>query len=146
LAGGLAISIAETSDGTVLDRHARYGLFFSAPDGRGSQVVGLPDQKVNVLLPGTGPDLWIGTDAGLVRWDGRAVTRTGVPDQLARSQILALARDRDSNLWISTPTGIARIGANGAAMPVTAHASLGTVNAIFEDREGNLWFGGTEGW
>jgi signal transduction histidine kinase/ligand-binding sensor domain-containing protein len=142
---GLAISIAETSDGTVWTGMRDTGLFFSTQDGRGSQVAGLPDQKVNVLLPGTGTDLWIGTDAGLVRWDGREVTRSGVPDQLERSQILALARDRDSNLWISTPSGIARINANGAAMPATTHASLGAVHAIFEDREGNLWFGGTEG-
>jgi hypothetical protein len=99
-AAGLPISIAETADGVVWIGMRDTGLF-CVRDGRGSQV-GLPDQKVNVLLPGAGPELWIGTDSGLVRWDGSAITRRGVPAALARSPILALARDRDANLWIST--------------------------------------------
>jgi signal transduction histidine kinase/ligand-binding sensor domain-containing protein len=138
MAGGLAISIAETADGAVWVGMRDTGLF-CVRYGRLSQVTGLPDQKVNVLLPGAGPDLWIGTDSGLVRWDGSAITRRGVPAELARSSILALARDRDFNVWASTPAGITRIDSNGTG----AHLP-GTVHAIFEDREGNLWFGGTE--
>ena len=88
-------------------------------DGHGSQVTGLPDQKVNVLLPGAGPELWIGTDSGLVRWDGSAITRRGVPAALAHSPILALARDRDSNLWISTPAGITRMDSGGTTIQGT---------------------------
>ncbi|MBV8816931.1 MAG: hypothetical protein JO022_01170, partial [Acidobacteriaceae bacterium] len=143
-AGGLAISVAETGDGTVWTGMRDLGLL-ALRGGRASQVSGLPDQKINVLLPGSGADLWIGTDAGLVRWNGSAITRDGIPGQLAHSQILALARDRDSSLWISTATGIARIDADGVATAVTSQPCPGTVHAIFEDREGTLWFGGTEG-
>lgn len=142
-AGGLPISIAETMDGVVWVGMRDTGLF-RVRDGRGSRVA-LPDQKVNVLLPGSGPELWIGTDSGLFRWDGTAVTRLGVPDGLARRPVLALARDRDANLWISTSAGITRMASNGNTVHGSAATFPGAVQAIVEDREGNLWFGGTAG-
>ncbi len=143
-AAGLAMSIAETADGAVWIGMRDTGLF-SVRAGRGSQVTGLPDQKVNVLLPGAGPELWIGTDSGLVRWDGNAITHSGIPAALLRTSILALARDRDSNLWISTPAGLARVDSSGSLVRQTTQNVPGLVHAIFEDREGNLWLGGSGG-
>ncbi len=140
---GIPMSIAETADGAVWVGMRDTGLF-CVRDGRASQA-GLPDQKVNVLLPAAGSKLWIGTDSGLVHSDGSAITRRGVPAALVRSPILALVRDRDSNLWISTPAGITRMDSNGSALQGTVGSSPGAVRAIFEDREGNLWFGGPEG-
>ena len=142
-AAGLPISLTETADGVVWIGMRDTGLF-CVRDGRGSQV-GLPDQKVNVLLPSAGRELWIGTDSGLVRWDGNAISRHGVPAALARSPILALARDRDSNLWISTPAGITRMSSKGSIIQESGGSLPGAVHAIFEDREGNVWFGGTQG-
>jgi len=141
-AHGIAISIAETQDGAVWVGTRDNGLL-RARDGRAAQV-GSPDQKVNVLLPGPGPELWIGTDSGLAHWNGNAITHSDVAAALARSRIRALARDRDSNLWVSTTAGITRLGSNASSL-VTAGSAPGGVRAIFEDREGNLWFGGTEG-
>src|SRR5690349_307197 len=140
---GIPTSIAETADGAVWVGMRDTGLF-CVRDGRASHI-GLPDQKVNALLPVAGPGLWIGTDSGLVHWDGSAITRRGVPAALARSPILALARDRDSNLWISTPAGITCMDSKGFTLHWAGGNSPGVVHAIFEDREGNLWFGGTEG-
>ena len=142
--GGLPMSIAETADGAVWVGMRDNGLL-AVRAGHGFLVSGLPDKKVNVLLPGTGPELWIGTDTGLVRWDGGAITHRGVPAALAHSPILALARDRDANLWISTPAGITRLDSNGSVIQQTGTSLPAAAHAIFEDREGNLWFGGTEG-
>jgi len=142
--GGLAISIAETAYGVIWVGMRDAGLF-SVRAGHGSVVTGLPDKKVNVLLPGAGPELWIGTDAGLVRWDGSAITHPALPPAIAHGPIQALARDHESNLWIATPGGLTRIGANGAVVQESEADVPGTVHAIFEDREGNLWLGGTDG-
>lgn len=140
---GAPTSIAETSDGAIWVGTRDTGLL-RIKDGRRSEV-GLPDEKVNVLLPDASSKLWIGTDSGLVYWDGSAITRRGVPAVLARSSILALAHDRDSNLWISSRAGITRINSSGSTLHARGENSPGTVHAIFEDREGNLWLGGTEG-
>ncbi|HYI93598.1 MAG TPA: two-component regulator propeller domain-containing protein, partial [Bryobacteraceae bacterium] len=140
---GIPVSIAETADSAVWVGMRESGLY-RVRGGRALQA-GLPDQKVNVLLPGAGPELWIGTDSGLAHWNGRAVTRRNVPAAVARSPILALARDRDSNLWISSASGITRMDVNGSTLHGRSVSSPGTVRVIFEDREGNLWFGGTEG-
>jgi signal transduction histidine kinase/ligand-binding sensor domain-containing protein len=144
VAGGLPISIAETADGAVWVGMRDTGLF-RVRNGVGAQTTGLPDQKVNVLLPGSGAELWIGTDLGLVRWDGVSVTRSGIPATLARTPVLALAKDRDSTLWVSTPKGVTRVHSNGSVVQTPGEGLPGTVRAIFEDREGNIWLGGTDG-
>ncbi|MBN9661420.1 MAG: hypothetical protein J0H49_24710 [Acidobacteria bacterium] len=143
VANGNPMSIAETADGAVWVGMRDTGLF-CVRDGRASHI-GLPDQKVNVLLPGIGPELWVGTDSGLLHWNGRTISRDRIPEAFSRSRILALARDRDSNLWISTPSGVARMDPNRFTVEGTGAKLPGAAHAIFEDREGNLWFGGTEG-
>lgn len=138
-----AISIAETEDGSVWVGMRQAGLLRTSAGGS-AQVV-WPDQKVNVLLPVGGSQVWVGTDAGLARWDGKAITRQDVPPALTRTSILALALDRDANLWVSTPAGVWRIDPKGGAAVEPIANLPGVVRAIFEDREGNLWFGGTHG-
>ena len=45
---------------------------------------GLPDRKINCLLAGDGHELWIGTDDGVVRWNGAEATAAGLPPLLGR--------------------------------------------------------------
>jgi signal transduction histidine kinase/ligand-binding sensor domain-containing protein len=140
-ANRLAISTAETSDGTVWIGTRDEGLF-ALRHGVVSALKGLPDLKVNCLLPEQGSQLWVGTDKGLVRWNGEELTERGVPSSLRRIQVLSLAHDRDSNVWAGSSAGIVRIDVHGVSSGV---GTAGEVNALFEDREGNLWVGGTDG-
>ena len=143
--GGLALAMAETAGGSLWLGMRDTGLLRIRGDSR-THITALPDQKVNALLADAeGEELWIGTDAGLARWNGSMVTQDRVPRTLTRTPIIALARDRDSNVWVATPSGISRVDAEGAASPLVRHLGAGEVHAIFEDREGNLWLGGTDG-
>ena len=138
----LVISIAETADGKVWMGTRDAGLF-SLSEGRLTQVErGAQDRKINYLLPVGNRELWIGTDSGVVRWNGTELTRDGVPRSLERLQALTMIRDHESNIWVGTSSGLARINARGI---LSAEKRGGAVTALFEDREGNLWVGSPQG-
>jgi signal transduction histidine kinase len=108
---------------------------------------GLPDLKINCLLPGNNGELWIGTDKGVARWTGSAVTRSGVPELLGGVAVLEMIRDRESNVWIAAAArGLLRVNSHGVSTLEDRNPSLRTnVTAVFEDRDGNIWIGTTTG-
>jgi signal transduction histidine kinase/ligand-binding sensor domain-containing protein len=139
----LVMSMAETPAGDVWMGTRDSGLV-SLSNGRFSRVAqGSPDKKINSLLPVGHRELWIGTDNGVLRWNGTDVTRSGVPPALNHVQILAMITDRESNTWVGTARGLYRINPRGVSSPEKRDNTQ--VNALFEDREGNLWVGAAHG-
>jgi signal transduction histidine kinase/ligand-binding sensor domain-containing protein len=141
----LVISIAETPDGTMWLGTRDHGVF-GFHDNQTFQPRGLPDRKVNCLLPVDVNGLWLGTDRGLARWNGTDITQSAVPAPLRTAQILAIARDHDSNLWLGTAHGLMRITPQGSFEAEKQNSGeTEPVGAIAEDREGNVWVGGKRG-
>ena len=140
------ISMAETAEGKIWMGTLGAGLFLLA-DGRATNVnAGLPDRKINCLLPISDEELWVGTDAGLYRWNGKEFRRTELPPFLGNVQVLSVLRDRDSNMWVGTARGLLRINAKGISFSEENELrGNGGINVLFEDREGNLWIGGARG-
>jgi ligand-binding sensor domain-containing protein/signal transduction histidine kinase len=141
------LAIAESSVGDIWIGTRDAGLY-RFHDGRAiAMTKGLPDLKVNCLLPIDNGELWIGTDRGIVRWNGAELTQQGVPASLNRIQALSLTRDRDANLWVGTNSeGLLRVNSQGiATFDEKTRATYEAVTAVFEDREGNLWIGGADG-
>ncbi|HKE27050.1 MAG TPA: two-component regulator propeller domain-containing protein, partial [Bryobacteraceae bacterium] len=139
---GDGTSIAETADGTLWLGGPTRGVEV-VRNGTSSPLRGLPDTKVNCLDAAPNGDVWIGTDNGLAHWVGARIVPNEVPAALAHAQILSLARDHDSNLWVGTPEGLARIDRFGRLALDRARSR--PVYAIFEDRERNLWVGRQDG-
>jgi len=139
------ISMAETADGKVWLGTLGDGLFF-LEGGRATKVnTGLPDRKINSLLP-SGQELWAGTDTGLYRGNGAGFRRLELPSFLGNVKVLSLLRDRDSNIWVGTARGLLRV--NGKGISFFEENELrgdGGITVLFEDREGNLWIGGARG-
>src|SRR5262249_37759016 len=110
------LAIAQTEDGDIWVGTRDAGLF-RISQGRTIQLTnGLPDMKVNALAKAGRNQLWVGTDRGVVRWDGAALTSVGVPPGLADVQALTLLVDRDANLWIGANSrGLGRVNARGVS-------------------------------
>ncbi len=144
------ISLVETSDGKVWLGTKDAGLYY-VQDGKVTEITtGLPDRKINSLLAADSRELWVGTDNGIVRWNGGEFSAAAASHVLDHTEALVMIKDRDSNVWIGAPNGLTRIAArvvssleqqgNFSTLP-----SIGPVTALFEDREGILWMGTRRG-
>ncbi len=144
--GFLVISIAETPDGTVWMGMREKGLFSLSKNDNAVVPRGLGNASITHLLPAGDRELWIGTDTGVVRWDGSELTRSGVDAQLSHSPVLAMTRDRKSNLWVANSEGLWRSGGQGdVTCEEPAEADSAPITSLFEDREGNIWTGDAAG-
>jgi ligand-binding sensor domain-containing protein/signal transduction histidine kinase len=138
----LMISLAEDSKGQVWMGTRDVGLYLMDHSGISAFSSGLPDQKINCLLPGSNEDLWIGTDSGVAHWDSRVMTNVTLDPTLGHIQILSMIRDHDGNVWLGTSSGIFRITAQGdVTVPAKSSSAAKVVTSLFEDREGNVWVG-----
>jgi PAS domain S-box-containing protein len=96
---------------------------------------------VRSIVQTTDGYLWLGTEFGLVRFDGvRFVPWTPPPGQpLPSSNIRSLFAARDGTLWIGTLEGLA----SWKDGKLTQYAEFAGQNvlALLEDREGTVWAG-----
>ena len=140
-------ALGQTGNGDVWIGTRDAGLFRFAGGQMLSVRKGLPDLKVNYLLPDGDQALWIGTDNGVVHWNGGALSSAGVPASLQRVQALVMVRDRDGNIWVGTDSrGLLRLNSRGfASFTENEESSEQAITALFEDREGNLWIGHAAG-
>ena len=85
---------------------------------------GLPQNTVQALAQTSDGFLWIGTEVGLVRFDGNgflAYDQNSKPVTLPGNDILALLATPDGALWIGTTDGLARLQNNLVTTFTTAN-------------------------
>jgi signal transduction histidine kinase/ligand-binding sensor domain-containing protein len=141
---GIAISVAETRDGKVWTGTRDSGLLRIDQGSLFNVSIRLADTSVNALLPASNGGLWIGTDAGMEFWDGNGLIKTELPSFLKRLQILALTKDHEGNVWIGTNHGLFRMTPDHVISPDRCDSD-GEVTTVYEDRDGDIWFGGVRG-
>ena len=98
---------------------------------------GLSHGAVPALAQDRAGFIWIGTPAGVDRWDGYTA-RHYEPE----SSVTALLVDRDDRLWVGTTTGLFELDRRtGAATPwrVDPASDEVAVLALMQDRGGRLW-------
>jgi signal transduction histidine kinase/ligand-binding sensor domain-containing protein len=135
-------AIAQTPDGVIWLGTGNAGLV-RVEGGHGSLVPEVPANQINCLVSNGRNVLWIGTDNGILRWDGASVTRVATLE-VGRARALAMVKDHDGNVWIGTSDGLVRIDSRGV-VSLERRDPASAVTALFEDRERNLWVGNTSG-
>ena len=137
------LALAQTPDGDLWVGTRDAGLFRIHAGHTYAVTQGLPDPKVNALVATKTNEVWVGTDRGVVRWDGGTLKPAGSSDELAGVQALAMTLDRDGNLWIGTNSrGLARLNTQGLTwLDDPGAGPKAAITALFEDREGILWIG-----
>jgi ligand-binding sensor domain-containing protein/signal transduction histidine kinase len=110
---------------------------------------GLPDDSVTSVLQTRDGYLWVGTSAGLARFDGvRFVSMAPHPGKsVPPICVTALCEDAAGRLWIGTQGDGLLCYENGVvrAFPGTRTSQDKTINSIAEDAAGNLWLGTPSG-
>ncbi|MEO8433131.1 MAG: two-component regulator propeller domain-containing protein, partial [Acidobacteriota bacterium] len=109
---------------------------------------GLPQNSVTAILQSRDGYLWLGTQEGLVRFDGVNFTTfdTRNTEALGDDYIQAICQTRDGDIWVGTADGLARYRAG-----VFTRMSFGDsfegqpVFALRESSDGALWIGSRYG-
>ncbi len=158
----LEVFITDPADPNTIDyrrqiSHASGWLDWSSLDQpvfeynvRSWQVdAGLPDNTVLAIAQTSDGFLWVGTRAGLTRFDGINFvyyTATNTP-ALGNSDVTALCADRDGSLWVGTDGGgLVRLRRGIFSRLTTADGLAGNeIRVIYQDGDGTLWIGATNG-
>jgi ligand-binding sensor domain-containing protein/signal transduction histidine kinase len=110
---------------------------------------GLPQNRIQAISQTSDGYLWIGTPAGLARFDGIrfAIFDSSNTPAFHDDSILSLYVGRDDTLWIGTEGGGLVEYRGGAFKSYGAKEGLsnGFVRTLLEDKQGNLWIGTDRG-
>ena len=106
---------------------------------------GLPQNTVPAIIQTRDGYLWLGTELGLVRFDGLRFTvfdKRNTPE-LKSNAIFTLLEDRQGNLWIGTNGGGLTRFRDGQFQSYGVREGLsgGVVLCLYEDPSGALWIG-----
>jgi ligand-binding sensor domain-containing protein/signal transduction histidine kinase len=100
---------------------------------------GLPSKTVLSLFEDAERNLWMGTQAGVLRFSRSAVELVSLPDA-SDSDFETVSRDRDGTLWVAS-TRLSHL-VNGVATPTNFPQLHGArVRNVFRAADDTLWIG-----
>ncbi len=117
---------------------------YTSTDGLGSSFI-------SYLLRDSRGFMWFCTRDGLSRFDGARFLTYRIGDHNSPPGIERISETRDGSYWITTTGGLYRFRHDTLSQPDETNRNQPTLNAefiksdrgiVFEDRQGNLWYGG----
>lgn len=101
---------------------------------------GLIDENITALNNQNDQFLWVGSQTGLLRFDGANFMYYNIGNDNNSNQVKALLNDKEDNIWVATHSGLYRYRDNAFS---TFDRINGPGNAftyqIFRDHKDNLW-------
>jgi signal transduction histidine kinase/ligand-binding sensor domain-containing protein/DNA-binding response OmpR family regulator len=143
------------------------GLFISFPQIKNIQIStlvfediniehGLPENSVTCILQDYLGYLWLGTQNGLVRYDGYTMKvfkpQKDIPGSISSGVIVKIYEDNNKNLWIGTYNGLNKFNRAEESFKIYRHDQDNpeSINSdliifIYEDLTGRFWVGTDKG-
>ncbi|MEN6551360.1 MAG: two-component regulator propeller domain-containing protein [Methanobacterium sp.] len=108
-----------------------------------SKLQGLRHDQIRCLIQDKIGNIWLGTDDGLTKYDGKYFSHYTTDQGLTNNLILSVFQDSKDNIWFGTfRGGVTRYdGRYLTTFTLSGGLPDNIVNSIFEDNAGNLWFG-----
>jgi|GEM_PF-621083 len=110
---------------------------------------GLPQNSVQAIAQTADGYLWLGTQEGLVRYDGSSfeVFDSARAPELRADNVMSLLASRDGSLWIGTEGGglVRYRDGDFTPLPLLEAPSQKVVRSLFEDERGAIWAGTSGG-
>lgn len=130
--------------GTIGEGVVRYDVktltYFSTPDGFINNTVYAINEDKN-------GNMWLGTDQGVYKYDGKTFRNYNQKDGLSHLDITrkGILVDRMGTIWVGTHAGVFRydpIADSKGEPSFSLFQELPPINiaGIMEDRSGNIWF------
>jgi ligand-binding sensor domain-containing protein/signal transduction histidine kinase len=112
-----------------------------------SKLQGLKHDQIRSIAQDNLGNLWLGTDDGLTKYDGKYFSHYTTDQGLRNNLILTVIHDSKENIWFGTfRGGVTRYDGIYLTSFGTENSGFNdVVNQIYEDKKGNLWFATGEG-
>jgi len=122
----------------TLEKNRGYWESFDDIDGLGHECTCLMEDKNG--------NIWIGTNTGMTKYDGRKFISLTRRDGLVSNDIRCMYQDRAGNFWVGTRYGLSRYDGKDFINFTNRDGLPGNeVDSILQDNEGNIWIGTNKG-
>jgi len=101
---------------------------------------GLAQSQIRAITQDKNGYLWLGTLAGLSKYDGKKFVNYSIQNGLIDNQVFSLAPDRSKGIWIGTLGGLNYFdGEKFKSFLFKEDMAENMINAIVQDRDDALW-------
>lgn len=101
---------------------------------------GLAQSQIRSIAQDKNGYLWLGTLAGLSKYDGKKFVNYSIQNGLIHNEIFSLLPDKTTGLWIGTMGGLNYFdGKSFRSYSFKEEMSENTINSMVQDITGNLW-------
>ncbi len=106
---------------------------------------GLPSSHTSVVFQDAQGLLWVGTNAGLVRYDGALLQTFATADGLAHEQISAIVQDAQGLLWVGAGSDLLSYDGQRWSSYTQPGNNNYSIRTLLVSRHGGLWVGTERG-
>lgn len=106
---------------------------------------GLTDGFIRAVRRDRRGTLWVGTDVGLFRWNGRGFDRVDGRDGVPAMAVHDIAEERSGKLWVGGSALFLLDGRTAREVRFRGWMAQNTIKSLLQSRDGTLWVGTVAG-